>query len=212
MKIVCLGIYWKNYEELAKFTFEENLRSYCKNNDYFYWSLMMNSELSTNREEAMKQITIEKTNIYLNIFKNYGADYIFHLDCDSVITNHSIKLEEIIIKYRHDFLSGSDKNGISTGQFILKNTEANKALFRESVHATENGKCDHGQDFINRFKKDLVFATPQRVMNSYDGEARLEAKDEEAHWQEGDFLVHLTGLTLERRMDRLDYWKGKVKK
>jgi len=209
MKITVMSYYWPNYRPLAERTVDENLREYAKKHGYEFIAYALETKVEEDTYKASCEAGVKKAELVLRTLKIFpDADYVFHRDCDSIIMNMGIGIEEIISRYPYDILTGSDKAGISDGQMIVKNTEKAKKYISQYLANRDN--YEHQQDFMWTNPAPFLFGTPQRVMNSYDCESRLEPLNDESNYQGGDFLIHLTGLTIEQRMKVLEKWMGRV--
>jgi hypothetical protein len=118
------------------------------------------------------------------------SEWILNTDCDVMITNFDIKVEDIIKKHSDNnthILIPADCNGINCGNMIIRNSSIGRAfldtivagmpLYRHwymfenqliqdlfvGTHLEETGIVQNGT-FWSRVGKVL----PQRVMNSYD--------------------------------------------
>ncbi len=63
-------------------------------------------------------------------------EWVFHIDLDSVIMDHSVKLEEFLDP-RYDLVIGVDGNGINNGVFCLRNSTWSRMLYAEAWTRTD---------------------------------------------------------------------------
>lgn len=205
------SFHYQNYKKLADKT-TLNHKKYCEKNGYDFWPHRINDSLDDKSGYDILCIAGKMNAIIIFDFLRQmnSNDYLFTIGCDAVITNTDIKLEDIIDQYKSDIICGSDPAGINTSQLLIKNTEQTRQYFKDMLKYIESGG-EHDQRYMWDNRREFMFETNQHVMNSYDCVARLEGENHPSNWQEGDFLVHLAGLTLEQRMSRIDYWLGKVK-
>ena len=214
MNIIATSFYFENYLKLAEKTVDGNLKDYCYKHGYACMPFYLGGVGGTPYEIACRACR-NNTELLLKILNEYPYyDYVWHRDCDSIITNTEIKLEHLIERYpspQYEIITGSDKAGISMGQVLVHNTPTARNYLREILDGIDSGKYEHEQKFMWSNLRDFIAVTDQRVMNSYDCESRLESLNDLGNWREGDFLVHLAGLNLEQKMSVVDKWLGRVK-
>ncbi len=132
-----------------------------------------------------------------------GHDVSVHMDCDYLITNSEITIEEIIGESTSDFITGADWNGINDG-FSLWRKSSKSRYFLENFTRAFGGRYSSPQEVLNSAMKQSVNmeVLPQRRVNSYlpkeYGMTNLDAE-----WQPGDFALHLPGLSNSRRVEIL---------
>lgn len=213
MNIIVTSFYYPNYAELAQKTIYKNLSDYCYKHGYWLKVYALPDPKETDPYKLACMACRKNTEILLELLTDYPHyDYVWHRDCDSIITDMSVTLEGCAGFYKsppYEIIVGSDKAGVSMGQVLVHNTPTAREYLKAILDAIDAGE-EHEQSYMQKNLKPFIAVTPQRWMNSYDCEARLE-KDDPGQWQEGDFLVHLAGLNLEQKMSRLDYWMGRVK-
>ena len=213
MKIIVSSFYYPNYKDLADKTIYQNLKHYCEKNGYEFLPFALESMPEGTPYEIACQACRLNTQLILKTLEDrQDFDWFFHRDCDSIITDMDFKLDSIIALYPNaEIITGSDIAGISMGQVLVKNTYRVKKYLAMVLAGIDSGSYEHEQKFMWANPVEFLKETPQRMMNSYDCEARLENDVAPSSWQEGDFLVHMAGLNLEQKMSRLDYWMGKVR-
>ena len=209
MKVVVTSLYYENYTELAKITVYRNLAWYAFRLGYAFVPYFVQDAVDPDPYKMACKACVKNTELILKTLNDYpDAEWVFHRDCDSIITNMNRKIEDIYLEYTYDILTGSDKAGVSAGQMIVRNTERARAYLAEFL---ENQKSyEHEQDYMAKNPRSFLYMTPQNVMNSYDSESRLEPADTPGNWKQGDFLVHLAGLNLTQKMAVVEKWMGKV--
>jgi hypothetical protein len=94
-----------------------NHKKYCAIHNYDY---ILRTNSKTNRAPTWEKIDIIKELILTNKY-----DYIFWMDTDSIFTNFSIKIENIISNAgsNYNFIFSGDTNIINAGHFIFKSCE-----------------------------------------------------------------------------------------
>ncbi len=128
----------------------------------------------------------------LSLLQHY--DWLFYIDLDTVIVDHSVRLEEFVDP-RYDLVIGVDMNGINTGVFFLRNSTWSRLLYAEAWTRTEERNSHvwfeqaalmalmaEGHGIRNHMK--LV---PQEVFNTYLGPAEAMPKGQRP------FIVHFAG-------------------
>lgn len=211
MKILVTTFYYPNYQELAKLTVDDNLAWYCFRLKYHFKPFAIDEEIDPDPYKMACKACRKNTELLLKLLEdNPELEYVWHRDCDSVITNMNRRLEDIITEYPYDIVTGSDKAGISMGQVLIKNTDRAKLYLREILEGIDHKGYEHEQKYMWANPRPFVFPTPQRVMNSYDCESRLEPLDDPSNWQPGDFLVHMAGMNLKQKMERVEMWMARM--
>ena len=207
--IVCASLYQENYQSLADKTLKENRQRYCEKNGYEPIWLFSETVEGGSFENACF-LGFKKIELILEIFQHIPhADYVWFADCDAMVMNMRIRIEEIVKKYPFDILVGSDKNGMSCGSMILKKCDStlnylNNLLVDRNSHL-------HEQDFFWKNPKPFIFKTPQREMNSWDCTLpSLGPDNPEAQFQTGDFFIHWPSQSIETRLACYEKFKGKV--
>lgn len=130
----------------------------------------------------------------LSLFAKY--DWVFHVDLDTVILDHSIRLEEFLDP-THDFIIGVDSNGINNGVFFMRNSTWNRMLLAEAWTLTNEPTSSYWYEqaaLMRLIKLDGVRnhmkLVPQQQFNSYVSGTALPSRED------GDmktFLVHFAG-------------------
>lgn len=153
-----------------------------------------------------------------------GEDLVFCLDSDILITNHTRMVEEFIDS-EHDLFITQDINEINIGSFIVKNTFWARGLL---CYVAE---CSDAENEQNGFKPHMenpeVKILPHPSINSYPydeyaptyglipGRSPLlgitgRPTHEQGNWEPGDFIAHLPGLPLQRRIEIFTKMKDQI--
>lgn len=168
-----------------------NKTRYCAKHNYPF-------HFYTESLDTSRPIPWSKVLIILEIFEKHPeCDYVFWTDADSLIMNDSIKLSRYIDK-RYNIVSGTDFNGINTGQFLIRNCEWSKE-FLLRVYANEkwinNGWWEQASvmDLLrnNHSDRKQVKLLKQRTMNSYAPDLY---ENRYVRYHEGDFIIHFAGV------------------
>lgn len=198
--IVVVSAHDEKYEPLAEWTLYKNKLEYCVKHGY-----KLHYSKDCGAKAGGKPIVAKlppipdtyipagwgKVFVMKEAMKKYpNAEWIFNTDCDVMVTNMDIKLEEIIEKYTTDnthILIPADCNGINCGNMIIKNSPIGEAFLDTIIAGMPLYR--HWYMFENQLIQDLFVGThleetgmtaggtfwsrvgkilPQRVMNSYD--------------------------------------------
>lgn len=196
MKAVCVTT-WSPYNQpLADVTLP-NLWEYAFRHDYLVYEHKI--------EDG--KFHFEKHRVFKQLF-NDGVDVIFYKDIDSMITNQTIPITNFLDD-KNDFYITEDTTELNGGVMILKNSEWCRN-FNNTI-LSYSGEVNNEQNAINilyrnKQENDLIKVLPQSTINSYLYESYPEIgkqTHEQGQWEEGDFLLHLPALTLERRIEIL---------
>lgn len=182
--------YTPSWEPLAEVVLPA-VRKYCSKHDYRKCFLCSDED----EDWALNKIT------YLSFFDDlWEYDVLWVLDLDTLITNPEIRFTDFV-DFKHDIFICKDVNGINAGSWIIRNTEASRRFVETIVN---NFDAPHEQILMNRYL-DMVKVKylPHPSINSYKYELYDygEKTHEEGQWQEGDLLLHLPGLSLEKRIE-----------
>ncbi len=153
--------------------------------------------------------------LYLEmLLVNY--DFIWVLDLDTLITNPSIPFTDFTDD-EHDIFITKDINGINAGSWIVRNTKASRDFIGKIV---DNFDAPHEQILMNKYLHMVkVKYLPHPSINSYKYElyynlpellaacGYIPIKHEHGQWESGDLLLHLPGLSLEKR---IEIFKGMI--
>jgi hypothetical protein len=209
-KIVFTSLHTSNYNELAEITLVKNKYVYCNKHNY---PLLV-------KIDGWNNIPIGYEKVYLiqHAFDMYpNCEWVFLGECDTVITNMNIKLEDIVKDEQKHFIVTTDVNGINAGNFFIRNTTEG----REFLQAMRNsiGKYEHEQAFIidsyfglGNFKN-IISLYPQKTFNSYDYylygytyPLGLDILGNNGRWEYGDFMIHFPATTLQHRLILANYY------
>lgn len=215
MRTGVLTAYYENYKPLADIVVP-NLEDYCIRHNYLFCTYIFPSSGVHYSFKRIKAIR--------DLLNNEDIDLILCLDIDVLITNHNIKIESFIDS-EHDFYITKDINGINAGNFIVKNTDWSKS-FLDYILSHQETK-DNDQEVIESIKEDEIWEGKIKILshpsiNSYPyehygpnfgaiGDRKVEKPTtEEGNWGPGNFIIHLPGMPLEKRIELLrevEVWK-----
>jgi hypothetical protein len=143
-----------------------------------------------------------------------GTDVLCVMDLDALITNHHIRLESFLISDRTLF-GCEDVNGFNAGVYMVRNTPEGRDLM---MFANAYGKlAPEGHGDQNAIRKWIEYnpseyqKVPHPAFNSYlYGEYGETKTHEEGQWEEGDFILHLPGMTNDRRIEIIKEIQPKI--
>ena len=168
------------------------------------------------------------------------TQWLFFTECDVMITNFSVLLENIV--HGADdihFMISADLNGLNTGNFLVRNSEIGIGFMNNILSSLPLYK--HYYLFENQYIQDCLVGThlteqgvknggslwnsvtrilPQRSLNSYDYCRHPKLKNRNpvdifghnGQWMPGDFLVHWPAMTLEERISEATLYLEKYVK
>jgi hypothetical protein len=203
----------EGYKDLAQYTYDGSLIPYAKKHNY---KLICKTDNFSNEYSLM----FEKIKILLDALNdNPNMDWIWWLDCDAMVTNFNIKLENIIDNDYHIIMT-TDINGINCGSFLVKNSPQGKAWL-EMIFS---------QRFVPRYTKhkwqeqavvmetaknytDILKIIPQKVINAYfykfyssDEKYGIDRLGMSGDWVLGDFVIHWPGVPNYQRIEWAKLW------
>jgi hypothetical protein len=196
------------YQPLADLTLEQNKRKYCEKYGY---PLIAKTDGWVLEKQA---IGFEKVNLVRDALQKYPeCDWVFFSECDAMITNFDIKLEQLADDKFH-FILPSDINGINCGNFMIRNSPIGRAyldsiesayLIYKDTPIWENSYIQH--TVTGTLWQRVIKVVPQRLFNSYDYDTLprypkpcKDALGYDGQWQPGDFIIHFANQSLEQRI------------
>lgn len=220
MKIAQVTLNDDVYEPLAKITYHENKYEYCLRHGY--------TPVQKNSDWIFPKAAIgfEKIKLLLEVFdQDPELDWAHFMGCDTLITNFNQKLEDLVDDTYHMVVC-FDGNGMNVDSFLIRNSRVGRGLLTWVLKSYEKYKNHYWyeqQAFIDFYfhhplGKDIIKALPQRAMNSYIYDLYPEWKDRphvdhtghDGDWIYGDFVLHLPGISLERRIKIMNEFQEKV--
>jgi hypothetical protein len=208
--IACVSLYDPNYRALAEKTLYENRQEYCQRHGYK--TVFEEIEMKGNSVfEMVCGLGFRKVRLILQTFERFqDCNRIWFGDCDGIVMNMTVALEDLLAPYPEDILTGSDFNGPNCGAMILRRTPQVIAYLQDILSG--EGQYLHEQDYIWKNPKSFIRSVPQRIINSYDCTLpNLGVPDQESvQYQRGDFFMHWPAQTLETRLQCYEKWKGEV--
>jgi hypothetical protein len=196
-----------NYSDLAEIT-DSSKQKYCDTHGYQFHVLT-----------EMKYSTItgfNKIHFTLELFKQHPEiKWLLFSECDAMITNQSIRIEDKIDDDYH-FIVPVDRLNINSGNFLARNSEKGRAYLQMIIDKeTEYATVEWAEqqviiDSIEEFS-DTVKIVPQKYMNSYEPQiydycdVRIDVLGNSGAWESGDWIVHWPGTYKPTRLERARY-------
>jgi mannan polymerase II complex MNN10 subunit len=204
--IVFTTLHNDEFKLLADLTLP-NKKTYCEKHNY---PLIINTDNWHNIP-----IGFEKAYLIKDAFDTFpDCEWVFFSECDTLITNMDIKLEDIIKNEEKHFVITTDINGINAGSFFIKNSHEGNEFLQDMFNGI--GKFNHEQEFIidsffiSRKHHNKISLYPQRKFNSYIHNWN-DLFGNNGQWQENDFIIHFPGIAYTVRLDLSREYLLKVK-
>lgn len=211
MRIAVAYIYGENYYELAQITIP-SLVKFCEKNGYD----CITKCVHPNNKGTYAFIKIKTA---MELLEHY--EVVLMLEGDMLITNVNYKIEDWLKKDK-DWYCCKDINGVNTASWICKNTDWAKELLH-SAYQYKNELWDE-QAYFESLEHSKICYLPHPSINSiiYDLYAPTYGKvygdkenipkptHKEGNWQEGDFILHCPGMTLDMRLKIFNEYKNKI--
>lgn len=212
MKIAVNTFYTHSYQPLANIVVP-NLKDYCYRHNY-------DLHITTVPDGNFHYVKTIDTRKLLDEY-----DLVFTMENDILVTNHNIKPTDFIDD-EHDMFLTRDINDNNSGIFITKSSEWSKGWldFVQSFKG-EDGYGDE-QNVWERHHHEKIKYVPHPSFNSYpyieyapsygyiNWEQYNPRKEIPTHdmgnWEKGDFILHLPGMTLEKRIELFDKYKEHI--
>lgn len=210
MKIAVASTHDENYREFVELTLYSNHKEYCERHNY---------DLLVGELDYTENKGFEQWKFLLDNVSNY--DWIWFVGADTLVMNHTIKIEDKIDNNYH-FIISEDVNGPNAHSFLVRNSKEAKDWIefiwnlRSSSylhHDWADNKVIHDFYNVDPWKK-YIKVQPQRYMNSYLYRElwgyRWEDRWADGQFQEGDWLLHMPGTSLDTRKWIVENWTNKV--
>jgi len=196
MRVCFQLIYTADWVDLAKITVP-NIVNYCRKHGYD-WNIQ---SIQNRYSGYLKILNIQ------SLFAANDADVIVSLDCDTLITNYNIKIEDYIDDI-HSFFICKDYNGINAGVFVIKNNKWANGFLSYILQCEGQSGMYCEQDAILSYMKSFpnnenIKILPHPSINSYLYESYPEIppqSHEQGQWVEGDYILHLPGIDNQTRI------------
>ena len=182
-KFVVVSMANENFRQLQDLT-SKTLRSYSEKHGYSFLTKIISND-------SERPPSWHKIEFIQEVFTG-GYEYVWWVDCDAIIVNSEIRIEDFI-KEGKDFYISRDMNGINCGVFMIRNNERSVSFF-EKVWSMVEYK-DHiwwEQAAIMEllssgwYSEEFVEYLPSSVFNNYE-------------YTKSCLVHHMAGKPLEER-------------
>lgn len=220
MKLAMITLNDEAYEPLAAITYHQNKVPYCIRHGY---------EMLQKKDDFSypdPYLGFEKSKFILDTFRDRPyLDWIHASGCDLMVTNHLIRLENLVDDNYHMIVC-FDANGMNVDSFLIRNSRIGRGIMQYVLDSFERYKNHYWfeqQSLIDFYfnvplAKEYIKILPQRYMNSYIYDLYPEWKDKphidktgnNGDWKPGDFMLHLPGTKLQQRIEIMTEFLEKV--
>jgi hypothetical protein len=203
-----------NYADLAAIT-DRSKQEYCNIHGYKFFVLT-----------ELKYSTIvgfNKIHFALELFKQHPEiEWLLFSECDAMITNLTIPIEERIDNDYH-FIIPVDRLNLNSGNFLVRNSEQGRAYLQMIIDKeSDYAKVEWAEqqviiDTLEEYQ-DIIKIVPQKYMNSYEPQiydycdARFDILGNSGAWEPGDWIVHWPGTYKPARLERAAYHTANLMK
>lgn len=205
MRVAVFTYFDDKFRPLADVTLPV-LQDYCLRRGYKLYSHDLGATFGSLKAGFIKTRCVRDMLFYY--------DVVMAMDIDTLVTNFGIRVEDFIEK-DYDIYLSKDVNNINLGVFIVKSTPFTKGVleFVATQHITygdeQNVFEKNWFDFTKICKHPCFNSIPyQHYAPSYGYIEWEKMKTppslpthEQGCWQPGDFIMHLPGMPLERRIE-----------
>lgn len=195
----------ENMLYMSPWTWDKNGLEYCETHGYPYSVL-------TDHTNGMSAGWAKIDMMIAICEENPNVEWLFWKDCDSLITNFKIKIEDIVDNEYHVLLT-TQWCGINAGMLLVRNSEEGRAWLKMLMSNWPTYK-DHPvaeqQCMIDTYEawKHIIKIVPQRTYNAgcWSDGAHLNCPIDDTlgtsgQWQPGDFAMHWPGQPPELRVN-----------
>lgn len=205
MRVAVCTMYSESHIGLAEICVP-NLKKYCEKHGYEFYEIRIEND----------KYFYEKHYDFHQLFES-GVDLIFYCDVDTVLTNHTKKIENFIDD-EHDVFITRDFNELNGGSVIWKGTEWGKKINLHIIAEKENWPNE--QNCINYYWDKPEWGGRVKILdhpsiNGYDYSLYFECKDyigreDLGDWKPGNFLIHFPALSPENKKAMMQEYKDKI--
>ncbi len=156
-----------------------------------------------------------------------GYDWCVHLNTDTLITNHAIKIESLLDRHMviAMCLNSAYEWTLNDGFLAAKNSIEGRLLLNTiwDMHGTPNSLAGNRDGAVtcplnaiealhrtNLMANELIRVLEQHRCNSFLFTEYGLPEDTPGHWRPGDFLLHLPARTNARRVELFTEWLPKI--
>lgn len=135
------------------------------------------------------------------------TDYLLVMGVDTIFTNMTIKIEDLIKKYPDvDVIVSKDINGLNNDVMLVRNSQMSVMLFRTIV-----GRLDEFPE--DQTAMATFFDSEERIKVAYPHQKEINAMPywlynypdhKGGQWEIGDYIFHCPGLPWKTRRETID--------
>lgn len=197
--IAIVSLATPNMKEMTDLSFINHIH-YAKKHNYNYI-------FYDNTLVDFKYVTWNKVYVLMELINSF--EYIFWIDADAIFTNMDITLESIIEKNPNKSLHVCDDIGgwkLNTGAMIWKNNKWSKDVIQQwaSMEKIPHNQGAEQQQLIN-----FLINHDKSRKNWHVYNRRLFNAHPKDH-QNGDFILHMMGLSGKQRIKTFTEWNSKL--
>jgi len=204
MVMAVVTMHDKTYEYLYPLTWNQNGLLYCEAWGYRHFILDYPGDIPHGFAKIRYLIEVCE--------QNPDVEWIFWKDCDGLITNFNIRIEDVVDNDYHVILT-THNNGINNGMMFVRNSPEGRDYLR--MIFSHMPQYIHGPGVEQAVMVDthdanrhLIKIVPQRTFNAVPYSdfsygritSRLDTLGTEGHWKEGDFVMHWPGEAHHERL------------
>lgn len=164
----------------------------------------------------------------IDLLKSGVADWVFWLGADCLITNFSIRLEELTDR-NFGMVMATDATEVQMDSFLVQPGRGGLELMQAiwNSRRTKYGANYEQSNLADKMKLPRFASTvkllPQRAMNSYNYAlypkewgphfaTQTDQLNTDGNWHPGDFVFHVPGMALDAKLSELRRMNPKVEK
>ena len=206
MKFAIAAQHDDNYNEFAKLTLYSNHAEYCKRHGY---DLLITKVYPSDHSGGFQMMKFLIDNL-----PNY--DWIWHVGVDTLVMNHTIKIEDKIDN-NYDYIISVDDNGPNVHSTLTKNSKngLDWLNFIWSKRFEYKDDCWQENRVVHHYHNkepwnSFIKVQPYRFMNSVAMKERWNVMNHPAQFEIGDWLLHMSATSTEKRIELINHFKDKV--
>jgi len=218
MNIALISLHNSAYQPLADLTWDQNKVPYAELHGYSH-------SCKTEADGFYGvQIGYEKIYFIRDLMRDHPEiDWFWWTGCDAMITNFTIKAEDIIDN-RYHFIISSDTNGINSDSFFIRNSLIGREYIDFIISKWPQYQHHHWYeqqciiDYVYKFMS-IMKIVPQKLINSYDYKLYpahqtywLDKLETDGQWTPGDFVIQWPGTGLDHRIKLAKHYSNLIVK